>query len=97
MDVILLKDVEKLGAQGSVARVKPGFARNFLVPQGLAVIATSAKLKTSALPSKVCFAGFSRYDFCSGDMCSSVPPNTDAGDLCCNETLKSVRKGRPES
>ena len=47
MDVVLLKDVEKLGAQGSLARVKPGFARNFLVPRGLAVVATAAEIKTA--------------------------------------------------
>ena len=40
MDVILLQDVEKLGAEGTVVRVKPGFARNYLVPSGLAVPAT---------------------------------------------------------
>ena len=46
MDVILLKDVEKLGAEGAVVRVKPGFARNYLLPTGLAVPATPQQLKT---------------------------------------------------
>ena len=46
MDIVLLKDVEKLGSQGNIVRVKPGFARNFLVPQGLAVIATEPQIKT---------------------------------------------------
>ena len=41
MDVLLLKDVDKLGAEGSVVHVKPGFARNYLVPCGLAVVATA--------------------------------------------------------
>ena len=45
MDVILLKDVEKLGAAGAVVRVKPGFARNYLVPGGLAAPATPQQLK----------------------------------------------------
>ena len=44
MDVILLKDVEKLGAEGTVVRVKPGFARNYLVPSGLAVPASPQRL-----------------------------------------------------
>ena len=48
MDVLLLKDVEKLGAQGAVVHVKPGFARNFLLPQGLAVPATDQQLKAAA-------------------------------------------------
>ena len=45
MDVILLKDVEKLGAEGAVLTVKPGFARNYLLPRGLAVPATPQQLK----------------------------------------------------
>lgn len=45
MDVVLLKPVEKLGAEGAVVQVKPGFARNFLIPSGLAVLATPQQLK----------------------------------------------------
>lgn len=40
MDVILLKDIEKVGKEGAVVVVKPGFARNFLLPRGLALPAT---------------------------------------------------------
>ena len=40
MDVILLHAVEKLGDEGAVVQVKPGFARNFLLPRGLAVVAS---------------------------------------------------------
>lgn len=40
MDVILLNDVERLGKQGAVVNVKPGFGRNFLIPRGLALPAT---------------------------------------------------------
>ena len=45
MDVILLKDVEKLGTAGSVVRVKSGFARNYLLPGGLVAPATPQQLK----------------------------------------------------
>ena len=45
MEVILLKDIEKLGTEGAVVRVRPGYARNFLVPSGLAVPATPQQLK----------------------------------------------------
>ncbi|PIQ83642.1 MAG: 50S ribosomal protein L9 [Candidatus Omnitrophica bacterium CG11_big_fil_rev_8_21_14_0_20_63_9] len=45
MDVVLLKDVEKLGAEGAVVHVKPGYARNFLVPSGLALPATPEQVK----------------------------------------------------
>jgi large subunit ribosomal protein L9 len=40
MEVILLERVEKLGAMGQVVKVKDGFARNYLLPQGKALRAT---------------------------------------------------------
>ena len=40
MELILMADVEKLGRRGSTVRVKDGYARNFLLPQQLAVVAT---------------------------------------------------------
>lgn len=40
MNVILLEPVDKLGEAGEVVRVKNGFARNWLIPQGLALPAT---------------------------------------------------------
>ena len=45
MNVILLKDVPALGQRGDVKNVKPGFARNFLLAQGLAKPATENALK----------------------------------------------------
>ena len=42
MDVILLERVEKLGRIGDVVKVKPGYARNFLLPRGKALRATEA-------------------------------------------------------
>ena len=45
MEVVLLKDIEKLGSEGAVVRVKPGFARNYLVPRGLAAPATPQSLR----------------------------------------------------
>lgn len=48
MKVVLRKDVEKLGEAGSVQNVSGGYARNFLIPQGLAVYATDGELKMAA-------------------------------------------------
>ena len=44
MEIILLERVEKLGQIGDVVRVKPGFARNYLLPQKKALRATKANL-----------------------------------------------------
>ena len=40
--VVLQQDVDNLGASGDVVRVRPGYARNFLVPRGLALPATES-------------------------------------------------------
>ena len=45
MEVILSQDVEKIGKAGSVVKVKDGFARNYLIPNKLAVPVTSSNLK----------------------------------------------------
>lgn len=45
MKVLLLEDVYKLGRAGDVKKVAPGYARNFLMPQGLAVLATPGAMK----------------------------------------------------
>lgn len=44
MEVILLEKVRNLGALGHTVKVKPGYARNFLIPQGKAVYATKANV-----------------------------------------------------
>ena len=43
--VILREDVAKLGDAGEIVTVKPGFARNYLLPQGLAYEATDASIR----------------------------------------------------
>lgn len=52
MDIVLLNDVEKLGASGEVVKVRPGFARNFLIPRGLAALATAAQVRAAAETGK---------------------------------------------
>jgi len=48
MEVILKEDVEKLGYRGDTVSVKSGYARNYLVPQGLAINATPSAKKQMA-------------------------------------------------
>ena len=45
MKVLLIKDVYKLGRAGDIKKVADGYGRNFLLPQGLAVLATEGALK----------------------------------------------------
>ena len=45
MDVVLLKAVDRLGTEGTVVKVKPGYARNYLIPMGLAALATERQMK----------------------------------------------------
>jgi large subunit ribosomal protein L9 len=44
IDVILMQRVEKLGQMGDTVKVKPGYARNFLLPSGRAIRATASNL-----------------------------------------------------
>ena len=48
MEIILKEDVKKLGYKDDVVAVKPGFGRNFLIPRGIAVLATAANKKILA-------------------------------------------------
>ena len=52
MEVILRQDVQSLGKAGEMVRVKPGYARNFLLPKGLAFEATEGNKKRIAAESK---------------------------------------------
>jgi large subunit ribosomal protein L9 len=45
MEVILQKEVENLGNQYELVKVRPGYARNFLIPRGLAIVATASNRK----------------------------------------------------
>ena len=49
MEVLLLKDVEQLGETGDIKKVADGYARNYLIPRGLATIATPGAIKQAEL------------------------------------------------
>lgn len=48
LEVILKKEVQNLGSKDEIVKVRPGYARNFLVPQGIAVMATESNRKVHA-------------------------------------------------
>jgi len=48
MEIILLKDVDKVGDKHTIVTVKNGFARNYLIPQGVALIANTTNRKRLA-------------------------------------------------
>ncbi len=45
MELILKEDVKNLGFKNDVVNVKPGYGRNYLIPQGIAVLATPSNIK----------------------------------------------------
>ncbi len=53
MRIILLKDIENLGKKYEIKEVKDGYARNFLIPKGLAKVATKEALKNLQLKRKI--------------------------------------------
>jgi large subunit ribosomal protein L9 len=52
LKVILTKDIEKVGSFGEVINVKDGYARNFLIPTGVAILSTPGNLKQMDLVKK---------------------------------------------
>jgi large subunit ribosomal protein L9 len=49
MKILLIQDVENLGKAGETKRVPDGYARNFLIPKGMAVLATEGAMKQTKL------------------------------------------------
>ncbi len=45
MEIILVKDIQGLGYKNDTVKVKPGYGRNYLIPQGLAIVASSSNVK----------------------------------------------------
>ena len=84
MKLILRADMENLGKLGDVVAVKPGYGRNYLIPQGLAMLASPSNLKVFALERKKLQAKM-----------DSVRADADAlaAQLAANEVAIEVRTG----
>ncbi|HSM48250.1 MAG TPA: 50S ribosomal protein L9 [Draconibacterium sp.] len=52
MEIILIQDVDRLGSKDDLVKVKDGFARNYLIPQKKAIVATSTAKKVLAENTK---------------------------------------------
>ncbi len=72
MQVILRADVENLGRLGDVVKVKPGYGRNYLLPQGLAMPATPSSLKVFELERKKLQAEMDALRAAAGDLASRI-------------------------
>ena len=60
MEIILLSDVENLGESGDIVTVKPGYARNKLIPQGLALRASNRNIAIASEKNRVAEAKLDR-------------------------------------
>ena len=72
MKIILRADVEKLGSLGDVVTVKAGYGRNFLLPQGLAMVASPANLKVFELERKKLQAKMDALRSVANDLCAKL-------------------------
>ena len=68
MEVILLKDLEGLGLEGELVKVKPGFARNFLVPKGIALRASKSNLAAAGERKRIKEAKENRVEKANQDL-----------------------------
>lgn len=72
MKVVLSQDVDSLGDRGQILNVAPGFARNYLIPKGLALEATPGNLRTLELRKKVWSAREARETEGARDLASRI-------------------------
>jgi len=72
MDVILLKDVEGLGLAGDIVDVKPGYARNYLTPRGLALRSSKRNIAVAEEKKNVAKARKARIGHANQELADSL-------------------------
>ncbi len=72
MKVLLRADVENLGRLGDMVTVRPGYARNYLLPQGLAMAASPANVKVFELERKKLQARMDALRASAGDLAARI-------------------------
>lgn len=72
MKVILRADVENLGKLGDIVSVRPGYGRNYLLPQGMAMQANAGNIKTFELERKKLQARMDALRAAAGDMAGQL-------------------------
>ena len=80
MKIILRADVENLGRLGDVVTVKAGYGRNYLLPQGLAMLVTPGNLKAFELERKKLQARMDALRAAADDIAGVLPIVMRAGD-----------------
>ena len=88
IEVILREDIKTLGRAGEMVRVKPGYARNYLLPQGLAFEATEGSKKRIAAESKA------RASRDQAEKAEAQKVATSLGDVTLNLSGKAGEEGK---
>lgn len=88
MEIILKTDIAGLGYKNDVVKVKPGYGRNYLIPQGFATMATSSNLKVLAENIKQAAHKFEKIRQDANDLASKI------GDISLEIPVKTGESGK---
>lgn len=88
MEIILKTDIAGLGYKNDVVKVKPGYGRNYLIPQGFATMATSSNLKVLAENIKQAAHKVEKIRQDANDLASKI------GDISLEIPVKTGESGK---